>query len=418
MIRVLVSLAKRPLVWVLLTICSVLCYKCTSGLGSMKDRFVENMDRAKTVRAPSSSPVQQAENVQAPRIPSVDKSRDVLVRPQLGPSSRSEALRANLSSVTREPSEVESVLRYRFKNRKVLSAESLASLGDGNRVMVDDATNSVIISGLSSSLTKAIQELDTPSESLTIEAVIAYAALDDASLFSLDWLVRGVNGTFLPLSSGGRSGYSVGLGNESMQLALTHQQTKGRVSIVSRPSVVMMSGEKGLLESGREVAVPVTSQNLANTRTSVEFKEVLLSLSVSPILFADGSVFVSVVQTNNSVGNVRLIDGNEIPELAVQRLTTSARVSLGMWFCAGSVRLLEVSDAESAQPWLARLPVLGRVFTSSSKSRQRVETGIFLRVLRSLDYSPYTERSVSEITVPGVYNDRPIVRPKMVDSRR
>ncbi|MCK5206173.1 MAG: hypothetical protein KAR15_19965, partial [Desulfobacterales bacterium] len=185
-------------------------------------------------------------------------------------------------------------------------------------ILVDDHTNSLIIQAIRNDMTSivsVIEQLDKPTPQVLIEAYIVEANKDVARELGIQWggLVRtakgaGVgfgtgrdnqalggtvdtavnptSGTVVDLPARSLSGFepfSLGLVYQNIgDLLLTAQlsalQDKGKLNILSSPSITTLDNQTAYIESGQDIPF----QTVEDGEVNVEYKKAVLSLRVTP----------------------------------------------------------------------------------------------------------------------------------------
>lgn len=276
------------------------------------------------------------------------------------------------------------ILVYRFENRSIPSEESLrAVLGDG--VTVDIHSNSVFVAveepDRIAKLSGALSALDVPSSVpiYRVEAFLVDATLNKSDDFSLTWLwqagLKDVSPS--PLFSGTQPGIFQGspglvtFDGHSFSAAVERVRSRGILEILSRPNMLLSPGESAIISSGREIPIPVSNAQDGNVITSVDYRPVLLELSVSIREVSRGNILLDIEQVNSLVGSTVTIGESDVPELVTQQWKTTVNPEIGHWYALGGVRSNEKQNIKRK----------GFFFLNSKvKTNNRREFGMFVRV--------------------------------------
>ena len=271
-------------------------------------------------------------------------------------------------------------------------------LSDRGKVIVDERTNTLIISDIPkkvSPLDTLITTLDAETPQVMIEARIVetsknysrdlgvvwdVAAIADASRGTATGLsfphnVSGRYGLNLPGDSGASSlGFSFGniVDSFTLDVALNALETEGRGRIISAPKIATQNNERAEIEQG--VRIPVT--NTTATEIQVEFVSASLLLSVTPQITAEGTVVLDVTVENNSPDFVNTAGG--IPSIRTQRAQTKVLISDGGTTVIGGIFTVNEGDSEVGVPWFRKLPIFGWLFRQQSIQQENRELLIFL----------------------------------------
>ena len=176
------------------------------------------------------------------------------------------------------------------------------------------------------------------------------------------------------------------LGNTiDWDLELQALQREQRGEVVSNPRVVTSNQREAIIRQGREVGYLTVTGGQSNNVPTVQFKEALLELKVTPTITADGRVFLNLAVKKDEVQDYTEITGfGSIPNLAKREVTTAVLIEDGQTVVIGGVYEFEDRNSVSKVPFLGDLPILGNLFKTKGRSKAKAELLIFVtpRVLR------------------------------------
>ena len=176
------------------------------------------------------------------------------------------------------------------------------------------------------------------------------------------------------------------LGNTiDWDLELQALQQEQRGEVVSNPRVVTSNQREAVIRQGREVGYLTVTGGQSNSVPTVEFKEALLELKVTPTITADGRVFLNLAVKKDEIEDFTEIIGiGMIPNLAKREVTTAVLIEDGQTVVIGGVYEFSDRNSISKVPFLGDLPILGNLFRTKSRSKAKAELLIFVtpRVLR------------------------------------
>ncbi len=166
---------------------------------------------------------------------------------------------------------------------------------------------------------------------------------------------------------------AVGLASSStlLQLELSALETDGRVEVISQPKIVTTNGKAALIQSGQEIPY----QTVEDGEVSVAFKDVVLSLDVTPRINPGDRIAMDLIIKKDSVGD--LLPNGEI-SIINNELETSVVVPDGQTIVLGGVFENETRNVVNKTPLLGDLPVLGHLFRNSSERNSKSELLIFI----------------------------------------
>lgn len=166
-----------------------------------------------------------------------------------------------------------------------------------------------------------------------------------------------------------------------LDLELSAAQTEGRGEVVSSPRVVTANQKEAVIKQGQEVAY-VTFQNSGGGgvgTATVQFKEVVLELKVTPTITADDRVVLNLAVKKDAVN--RYIDnpgGGQVPIIDKREINTSVLVDNGQTVVLGGVYEVEKRDDLSKVPFLGDVPILGNLFKRTGRTDTKAELLIFV----------------------------------------
>lgn len=168
-----------------------------------------------------------------------------------------------------------------------------------------------------------------------------------------------------------------------LDLELSAAQTEGRGEVISSPRVVTANQKEALIKQGQEVGY-VTYQNSGGGGNStgtatVEFKEVVLELKVTPTITADDRVVLNLgIKKDAIAGYVNNPGGGQVPIIDKREINTSVLVDNGQTVVLGGVYEVEKRDDVTKVPFLGDMPVLGNLFKKTGRSDTKAELLIFV----------------------------------------
>ena len=285
-------------------------------------------------------------------------------------------------------------------------------------VIVDPRTNSLIVTETSAKLAEIrnlIDLVDIPIRQVMIEAriVIAQSNLDEE--LGISWGGGHTNNNFFgnALSISGdienvtnlnqsiidglpgsvslpgsllvdlgvaepAGSFAVGFTSKDVFLTaeLSALEAVGKGEVVSQPKVITGDKQKASIKSGTEVPYQESS---AGGATATQFKEAVLQLDVTPNITPDDRILLDLVISQDSIGDlVPSGNGGSIPTIDTTELTTQVLVGNGETIVLGGVFRTEDLEKTSKVPVLGDLPIMGQFFKSTSTSRTKTETLIFI----------------------------------------
>lgn len=182
------------------------------------------------------------------------------------------------------------------------------------------------------------------------------------------------------VGAGGSFGLAILGADYLLDLELSANQTEGRTEVLSSPRVVTANNTEAIIKQGQEIGyVTVTGgANGAGTAT-VQFKEAVLELKVTPTITADDRVYLNLNVKKDALN--RFIDspgGGQVPQLDKREVTTGVLVDNGQTVVLGGVYEISKADTENKVPLLGDIPVLGNLFRKKGRNDSKAELLIFV----------------------------------------
>lgn len=287
-----------------------------------------------------------------------------------------------------------------YSNGRDDSAASLLS-GRGH-VTVDARTNSLLITDTRTKLDqirRVINRLDIPVRQVLIESRIVVANRQFTRNLGVSQSVND-KGAFESPSNGNyiaNSGFTVNLpaanaagtlstsiigSTFNLDLALTALETENRGEIISAPRVITANSKQARIEQGIEIPYLEAASSGAAT---VQFKDAVLSLEVTPQITPDQRVIMDLAVTQDTQGeSINVQGGGSVPSINKRSLNTQVLVSDGDTVVLGGIYEQENRDVANRIPILGELPLLGALFRNTSRQRDKRELLIFItpKILR------------------------------------
>ena len=239
-----------------------------------------------------------------------------------------------------------------------------------------------------------------------ISCVFGQLALGDDLNYGIDYLrtieTRGDNaiggrggsggsGVNLPLDGAafdpGDFAASAGLGiygkiGPYLNVYLRALQSTDRFNVISRPTVFMANNQKGTIKSGQQIAVPTNSFNSGSTgqSTNIEYRDVVLSLEVIPLVNSEDEVTLQIYLLNDEVIGTQFIESiGDVPTIATRELVTTVTVPNNETIVLGGLITSRDRKVKSGIPVLSQIPYLGTLFGSNTNGKDREELLIFIQ---------------------------------------
>ncbi|MDC1224309.1 type IV pilus secretin PilQ [Pelagibacteraceae bacterium] len=300
------------------------------------------------------------------------------------------------------PTQAKTTLEALFATQGAEGASTMSNLS----ITVEDTTRSIIVRGHEPDLDTidaVIREIDIKTKQVLIEAFIVeanskFANALGARVGAMSVSERGAKGTTtisglsggaatdaagIALGSaagsisnqaitGGTSGIGIlkQVGARALKLELEALESLTYNKILSQPSVFTLNNQEATITQGEQIPYQTT----ADGTTTTAFKEAALSLTVTPSIIGDGNVLLDI-KVNNDSPNLNL--GDE-PGINTNAITTKLLVSDGDIVVIGGIKKRNINNVNSKTPGVSKLPVLGNLFKSKTKTDDLTDLLIFI----------------------------------------
>ncbi len=163
-----------------------------------------------------------------------------------------------------------------------------------------------------------------------------------------------------------------------IELSALHEQ--GRSEVISNPRIVTSNQKEAVIKQGREIGYLTISGGQAGNVPTVQFKEAVLELKVTPTITNDGRVFLNMgVKKDELDGFVSLgASFGSVPQIAKREVNTAVLVDDGQTVVIGGV--YEFSDSTDIRkvPFLGDIPIIGNLFRNKNRTKEKAELLVFV----------------------------------------
>lgn len=165
--------------------------------------------------------------------------------------------------------------------------------------------------------------------------------------------------------------------NSFLGLELSAIAAEGRGEVVSQPKLITGDKQEAEIKTGEEIPFLETS---ASGRSTVKFREAVLSLKVTPSITPDNRLILDLVikQDSRSEDLVFGENNSSVPIILTNEITTQALVDNGKTIVLGGVFRESELEQETKVPILGDLPFLGRLFKRTTMNSEKNELLIFI----------------------------------------
>ena len=200
----------------------------------------------------------------------------------------------------------------------------------------------------------------------------------------------GLNFNLPASTTAGSIGLAILGKNYSLDLELSAAQTEGLSETISSPRVITANHEEADIRQGQEIGY-VTFQNsttgaAGSGTATVQFKDAVLELKVTPTITADDRIYLQINVTKDALAGFVSVPGSgQVPTIDTRSINTSVLVDNGQTVVLGGIYEIDKSNTIVKVPGLGDIPVIGALFRQTSRVVNKAELLIFVtpRILSS-----------------------------------
>ena len=280
----------------------------------------------------------------------------------------------------------------------IIEANSSLQFSNFVGLAADERTNSIVAYGTQQdlkTLKELIEKIDIPLPQVLIEAIITQVTLNEkqtSGLESFKFVYEGATRTFTDIATGTAGGITFSGGTISMDnpsgfsltTDITPTNTDSDTRVLSAPRIVVSHNEEGIINVSRSQPIITASttsgvSSTLNTRSAVEYRDIGIKLTVTPLIGADGTVQMVIEQTVENVIENISIDGNDQPIIGVREATSTISVKDREIIVLGGLQENTNTDSNNYFPIFGRLPIIRSILGASTDDYERTEIIIFIR---------------------------------------
>ncbi len=273
---------------------------------------------------------------------------------------------------------------------------------DRGSIVADSRNKQLIVrdaAAVLEQMEEMIVQIDKPERQVMIEARIVEANTNFTRNLGIKWnfdyqedgtrhssnglndAALGIGGSFIlpvtnPALAGASSMFSFGALDDQLDidLRLAALENSGEGRIISTPKITTLNGEQATISQGTKI--PFSS--VSDQGTDVQFENAELKLSVTPEINPDGSILLEIDTSNSSVGSVVPTATGDAVSIDEKKAQTKVLVRNGQTTVIGGIFIEQEQNSQSGVPILMDIPILGHLFKSTGKTKDRRELLIFI----------------------------------------
>lgn len=257
---------------------------------------------------------------------------------------------------------------------------------------VDKRTNRLLLSDNAfalNALEKWVTQMDLPVEQVELAAHIV--TINEKSLRELGvkWslaeaqyptavgAVTSLVSDLPPAAATSRVGFNIGrINGRLLELELSALEQKQQLDIIASPRLLASHLQPASIKQGSEIPYQVSSGERG--ATSVEFREAVLGMEVTPTVLQKGRIRLKLHISQNVPGKVLQQADGEVLAIDKQEIETQVEVKSGETIALGGIFSHKNKSAADSVPLLGDIPLLGYFFRHDGKEDERRELVVFI----------------------------------------
>ena len=302
-------------------------------------------------------------------------------------------------------------LRLKYATARDMVVQLKTLLSERGSVFADERTNSIIVREVPANIDNVkryLEQVDIRDAQVLIEAKIIEATRSFGRSLGIQWGANRAAGkvTFSGLSAVGaadngnnlifntpasspNSGAAIAIGRVvsgiDLDIQLSAAENKGDAYVLSDPSIVTSNGVAAKIRSGATLLINASGDiNIGGeggTSTSggagLQQIETGVELNVTPQISMNSFVKLQIETITSSPDFSRAIDG--LPVIVDNTAQTTVMVKDGETTVIGGLTRFSDAVSESRVPGLSRIPVVGNLFKSKTRSKENTELMVFIK---------------------------------------
>ena len=168
---------------------------------------------------------------------------------------------------------------------------------------------------------------------------------------------------------------SIASGNFTMDMYLRAAEEKGLGRILAEPNLTTLSGQEAEFLSGGSIPYTTTQ---TNGSTNTEWKNYGIELKFIPFVMESGKINLKVNVSVSEPGPPALTNGQQSTTILSRGANATVEVPSGQSIAIAGLLSEKATDANSRLPGLGDIPLLGMLFRNQSLKNDQTELLIFV----------------------------------------
>lgn len=172
------------------------------------------------------------------------------------------------------------------------------------------------------------------------------------------------------------------LNGRMLAVELSALEQKNQLEIIANPRLIASHQQPASIKQGSEIPYQVSSGE--SGATSIEFKEAVLGMEVTPAILADNHIHLKLRISQNTPGRILKQSAGEVLAIDKQEIETQLEVKNGETIALGGIFQHKQQQGNEKTPILGDIPLFGKLFRHDGNDQQRRELVVFItpRILK------------------------------------
>lgn len=274
-----------------------------------------------------------------------------------------------------------------------LQSQRQALMSARGSATVDTRTNALLLRDTAAMLAETerwLRAMDVPLEQVELAAHVVTIGEESLHELGVNWSLqadaaaatRALHHPRLAVPLAVSSpGFSAGVtlarvGGRLLDLELSALEQESKVEIIASPRLFTSHQQKASIKQGSEIPYEVSSGT--SGATTIEFKEAVLGMEVTPNVLGNGRIQLKIRISQNVPGRVIQNGSSSALSIDKQEIETQVTLKDGETLALGGIFQQQRSWNENRVPLLSTLPLLGSLFRHQSEENKKRELVIFI----------------------------------------
>ncbi len=379
------------------------------------ESWVNRLDKANSAASGGSVNVYKVQNVDAVELADTlneifigtkKKSKEASVAPGEFATEMSSSSEPDTSQAPKTPqTPTGSTESKRSSAGSQPTGEASVSDVEDVRIIADEPNNSLVIVATPRQyevILPVITQLDAMPLQVLIDATIVEVDLKNDLKYGMQWSFD--TGNFHNLLSnigsgdlkgiGPVTGYSLFYSGGTAKAVLNALAQKSAINVIASPSLMVLNNQEAFINVGDKVPVATSqstntnsvnvTQNLVTPNTTsaivsnnIQMLDTGITLKIKPRVNAGGLVLMKIEQEANQAVATTTSSLNS-PTIQQRKINSSIAVKSGETIVLGGLIREDTSDGLTGMPILSEIPVIGSLFGTTTKVKNKTELVILI----------------------------------------